>query len=86
MSIIVDNGTKHRITCNIGDYPNGRPLWFSDSENDLVVKVYIRTVFGLLIDLKVLQNVDTEVRTNDLRKMVKFIHDRLCEFFNQSVS
>jgi ubiquitin-conjugating enzyme E2 Q len=68
----LDDGGKHKIICNIGDYPNGRPLWFSDSENDLVAQV--------------LQNVDSDVRINELKQMVKFIFQKLCDFFNQSNS
>lgn len=62
------------IQCNIPeDYPNDRPLWFSDSEDDTICQV-----------LEELGSPD-QVEENGLEQMVVHLTKRLCEEWNLQV-
>jgi len=69
-----DNDLKFIIQCNIPeDYPNERPLWFSDSEDETICQV-----------LEELGNPD-QVEENGIEQMIAYLTKRLCEEWNIEV-
>lgn len=65
------------IICNIPeDYPNSRPLWFSETENPVVCQV-----------LEELSSGDIDIpSTKRLEKSVAYLLKRLCQLFDLDIS